>query len=192
MGKVLVFIYEQMADFEVTFLTHLLGADAGKEIIPISNDDKCIRSKSGLVYQALMFVKDVTLSDDIEGLIIPGGWNGEVRNELVALIQALHNQNKLLAAICAGPRFLAKAGVLEHLNYTTSITNWTQMHKDTFNEEDPFPRAHFLDQRLVVDQHIITAKGIAFIDFAIAVCDWFKLFESVEDKMTFTKSILGT
>ena len=33
MGKILVFIYDQMADFEITFVTHMLGADLGKEIV---------------------------------------------------------------------------------------------------------------------------------------------------------------
>jgi len=44
MGKILVFIYDQMADFEITFVTHMLGADLGKEIVTIAYEDKLIKS----------------------------------------------------------------------------------------------------------------------------------------------------
>ena len=31
MGKILVFIFDGMTDYQITFITHLLVADAGKE-----------------------------------------------------------------------------------------------------------------------------------------------------------------
>jgi putative intracellular protease/amidase len=102
MGKILVFIYDEMADFEITFVTHLLGADSGKEIITIGYEDKLIKSKSGIVYKPIKLIKDV-LTEEVEGLIIPGGWNGKIRPELIELIQNLNVKGNLLAAICAGP-----------------------------------------------------------------------------------------
>lgn len=190
MGKVLVFIYDQMADFEITFVTHLLGADGEKEIITVAYEDKLIKSKSGIVYKPTRLMKDV-LKDDVEGLIIPGGWNGEIRPELIELIQNLNVKGKLLGAICAGPRFLAKAGVLEKVRYTTSIVEWTEAHVKQFMEGDPFPRRNFILERVVRDGNIITAQGTAFIDFAIEVCDWFGLFEDEEDRKGFAKTIKG-
>ena len=32
MGKLLLFIFENMTDYEITFIAHLLKADAGKEV----------------------------------------------------------------------------------------------------------------------------------------------------------------
>lgn len=191
MGKILVFIYDDMADFEITFLTHLLGADAGKEIIPIAFEDKIIKSKCGILYKPSMIIKDILVNDEIEGLIIPGGWNGEVRVELMDLIKELNDREKLLGAICAGPRFLAKAGVLNDKKYTTSIVEWTDRHKIQFNEEDPFPRNNFENKRVLTDRNIVTAHGVAFVDFAIEVCEWFSLFNNAEDKLNFTKTIKG-
>ena len=40
MSKVLVFIFDGMTDYEITLITHLLGSDAGKEIITIAYEDK--------------------------------------------------------------------------------------------------------------------------------------------------------
>lgn len=190
MGKILLFIYEDMADFEVTFVTHILGADLGKEIITVGYEDKLIRSKSGVIYKPIKLIKDV-LEEEVEGLIIPGGWNGEIRPELIELIRKLHIQKRLLGAICAGPRFLAKAGVLDNVKYTTSIVNWTETHAKQFMESDPFPRENFVQDRVIRDGNVVTAQGTAFIDFAIEICDWFGGFEGEEDKRGFVKLIKG-
>jgi len=45
--------------------------------------------------------------------------------------------------------------------------------------------------RVVRYEDVITAQGIAFIDFAIEICDWFNLFESKEDRNNFTENIKG-
>lgn len=190
MKSIFVFIYDDMADFEITFITHLLAADLGLEIVTISYEDKLIRSKSGIIYKPEKLIKDV-LKEDADGLIIPGGWNGEIRPELIKLIQSINSKGNLLGAICAGTRFLAKAGVLDNVSYTTSIINWTETHRKNYMEDDPFPRQNFILDRVIRDSNVITAQGNAFIDFAIEVVDWFGGFDDEEDKIAFTKVIKG-
>ena len=90
MGKILIFIYEGMADFEITFVTNLLGVNLGKEIITIGYENELIKSKSGIEYKPSKLVKDV-LEYDIEGLIIPGGNNVEVRAEIINLIRDIND-----------------------------------------------------------------------------------------------------
>lgn len=191
MGKVLLFIFNGMTDYEITFITHLLKADAGKEVIAISYEDSLVTGSSGLIYKPSKLVGDV-LNEDVEGLIIGGGWFGEVRNELIDLIHKLDSQNKLLAGICgAGTFFLAASGVLDNVKYTTPITCWSEKHINVFGNADPFPRGNYMQKRVVVDKNIITAQGTAFIDFAIEICNWFNLFESQEDKDGFTNLYKG-
>lgn len=185
--KFLLFIFDNMTDYEITFIAHLLKADAGKEVITISYEDKLIRGTSGFVYKPDKLVKDV-LNEDVEGLIICGGWFGEVREELIELIQKLNAQNKLLAGICgAGTFFLARAGILNKVSYTTPITRWTEKHMEVFGDADPFPRENYIEKRVVVDKNVITALGTGFIDFSVAICSWLQLFESEEDKQQFMK-----
>ncbi|MHB1652183.1 MAG: DJ-1/PfpI family protein [Desulfitobacteriaceae bacterium] len=191
MGKILVFIFDGMTDYEITFITHLLSTDAGKEIITIAYEDKIIKSRSGLLYKPARLIIDV-LNEDVEGLLICGGWCGDTRHELIQLIHNLNSERKLLGAICgAGTVFLAKAGVLNNVKYTTPIVEWTQKHIDVFGEKDPFPRENFVLERVVRHENVITAQGIAFIDFAIEICDWFNLFENQEDRNNFAKNIKG-
>ena len=78
-----------------------------------------------------------------------------------------------------------------NVKYTTPIVEWKQKHIDVYGAKDPFPRENFVSERVVRNENIITAQGIAFIDFAIEICDWFNLFENQEDRNNFTKSIKG-
>lgn len=191
MGKIAVFLFDNMTDYEITFLTHLLKVDAGKEIVTISYEDKAVRSASGVVYKADTQVKNVR-NDEIDALILCGGWYGELRGELTELIQEVNEKNKLLAGICgAGTYFLAASGVLNNVTYTTPITQWTQKHREVFGEADPFPRENYVCSRVVVDKNVITAQGIAFIDFSVAVCDWLGLFASEEEKNSFWQLYKG-
>lgn len=187
MGKIAVFLFDNMTDYEITFLTHLLKVDAGKEIITLSYEDKMVRSASGVMYRADKRVKDVS-DGEIGGLILCGGWFGEVRSELIELIQKLNAKNKLLAGICgAGTFFLAASGVLNNVRYTTPITQWTEKHREVFGTVDPFPRENYVQSRVVTNKNVITAQGIAFLDFAVAVCDWLGLFSSEDEKNSFQK-----
>ncbi|MEG0295178.1 MAG: DJ-1/PfpI family protein [Clostridium sp.] len=189
MGKVLLFIFDEMTDYEITFVTHLLRTSGNKEIVTISYNDKVIKGRSELEYKPSKTIYEV-MDEDVEGLIIPGGWYGETAAELIELIKDLNSKGKLIGAICgAGTVFLAKAGVLENVKYTTPATEWTEKHRQVFGENDPFPRENFLDKRVVRDGNIITATGIAFIDFTIEICDWFNLFDDEDDKLNFYKSI---
>lgn len=190
MEKVLVYIYDGMADYEISLLVHFLGADCGKEIVTIS-DKKVVRNKAGMLFESHYRTNEVNVDDNIEGIIIPGGWRKELDYHLIRLLQELNVKNKLLAAICAAPWMLAKAGILNDVVYTTSISRWQQQDIDFYGFEDPFPRERFQDKRVVRDRNIITAKGIAFIDFAIEVCDYFRLFKDVSEKEELVNELKG-
>lgn len=191
MGKILVFIFDDMTDYEITFITHLLNTSGDKEIITFAYEDKMIKGRSGFLFKPSRLLSDV-LNEDVEGLILTGGWYGETKPELLHLINSLNSKGKLISAICgAGTIFLAKAGVLQSVKYTTPVIEWTQRHRDIFGEKDPFPRENFILERIVRDRNIITAHGTAFIDFAIEICDWFNLFENEKEKENFSKNIKG-
>jgi hypothetical protein len=57
--------------------------------------------------------------------------------------------------------------------------------------ENPFEWVYYRDQRVVVDENIITAKGYAFVDFAIAICRALNLFKNDAEIIEFRESIMG-
>lgn len=184
MGKILCFIYDDMADFEMVLACQTLKYLNRFELVPIAYEMKTIKSNPGLIYQPAATVKEALAFDDAEGLIIPGGWNDEQRQELTQLIQKLNQAGKLVSAICAGPQYLARAGILENHKFTTTLS------KDYFvsqGKEDFFPRQNYVEQHVVRDANVITAKGNAFVDFAAEIGDWFNMFENLEEKSEFIK-----
>ena len=191
MGKVLVFLFDGMTDYEITFICHVLHSDAGKDIITVAYEDRVVKAQSGFNFEP-----DCTLAEvvdlDTEGLILCGGREVDIKPSLVKLIQRYHGERKLLAAIgTAGTIMLAKSGVLDEATYTTPLTQWSTKYHSVYGIQDPFPRDNCIEKRLVRDRHIITAQSIAFLDFTLEICAWFKLFQNHQEKHAFAKLIKG-
>jgi len=182
MSKILVFLADKMADFEINLTCHLLAKN-NLEIIPIAYEKSVLTALSGLKYIPRFIISEVTGFSDIDGLIIPGGFHCEQREELTRLIQKLHSSGKLTAAICAGPQYLARAGLFEKTHYTTTMT--VESHKEFFSKAGnfPFPQHMFLDKPVVREGNVITAKGSAFIDFSIEILDYFGVFKEKMEKL---------
>jgi putative intracellular protease/amidase len=114
-----------------------------------------------------------------------------LHERLITIINQLNQSDKLLAAICFGPWMLAKAGVLENRKYTSSIVKWQEELSELFGIQDPFPVEGYVEARVVRDKNIITAKGAAFIDFAIEVCDYFGGFQEEDQRENFEREYKG-
>ena len=187
MKKLLCFIYDDFADFEMVLACMPLYHSEDYEIEYIAYEDSAIKSWGGLTIIPDKKVSDIAQTNDIEGIILPGGNGRIVKPELTNLVKQLNEEKKLIASICAGPEFLAKMGLLDGVQYTTSET--PEMYVER-KELDPFPRDTFIDKRVVKDGNIITAQGYAFVDFALEIWDCLDLFENdsekEEDKKLFT------
>ncbi len=175
MGKILCFISENMADFEITLVLHKLKQIGARDIVAVGDTFGSFTSESGLRY-----LPDTTLAqafnlEDVEGLIIPGGPIQPQQPVLTDLIRRLDVEKKLLAAICNGPQYLAYAGILTHRKFTTSCSPAAIAELGII---DPFPRQNYLDRRVVRDGHVITAKGRAFVDFAFEIFAYLGIYQS--------------
>lgn len=166
MGKVLTFIYDEMADFEVTLANQFINQFTEHEVKTVGFTKELKKGRSGMVYKPDLTVLEALNEDGIEGLIIPGGQNDEHREELTTLIEKLKSDNKLLAAICWGPRFLSRTSALDGIKYTTT-------YKREEGVEDSFNWENFSDEGVVVDKNIITAKGNFFVDFSVEILDYY-------------------
>jgi len=102
--------------------------------------------------------------DTYDFVVIPGGkYVSQTVNQDVnikTLVTQFYQRNKLVAAICAGPRFLGQAGLLDGKNFTA----YTGSEKD-------MPKGHYLpDKKAVKDGNIITARGAgAVYEFAYEI-----------------------
>lgn len=179
MSKILCYIYEGMADFEISLLLHRLRNTGKREIISISESVELITAQSGLHYMADSPIDSIQSIEEYEALIIPGGPINNNQNAICPIIQRMIAADKLVAAICFAPQFLGRAGILDNYTYTTSCSE-EKIHQLAC--PDPFNRKTFVSSRCVTDRNLITAQGYAFIDFTEAVCDHLHIFETETQK----------
>lgn len=188
MKRTLCFLYDTMADFEVTLTCSMIDGFEGMELTSIAYDRNLKEGMSRLKYTPDMTVKEALDLDDVECLIIPGGMERVLKDELKDLIQKLDKEGKLICAICAAPEFLAKSGVLENHKYTTTLD---EEYFKANKIKDSFPRNNYVEEKVVRDGNVITAKGKSYVDFTAEIGEAFGAFEDDEDKSAFAKAYKG-
>ena len=129
------------------------------------------------------FVADTLFSEKLykcETVVIPGGLPGATNlrsdERVISLVSKFNKDNKLIAAICAGPIVLGKAGVLEGKDATCYP-----------GFEDALNCQNYLLDNVVVSKNIITSRGPATaFEFAFAIAKYLNLdVEELEKGMLF-------
>lgn len=173
MNTILCYASNEMADFEVVLTLQLLRAKGRKDIVPVGIDLSPVVGQSGLTLQPRATLAQALNLPDVEALIIPGGPIRPQPDGLTPLIQKIDREKKLLAAICFGPQYLGRAGILNHHQFTTSCS---EDKIKSMQVPDPYPRHNYVEARIICDGNVITAQGSAFVDFAYAVADYLDAF----------------
>ena len=105
-------------------------------------------------------LQDVTLYD---GVVIPGGMPGATNlrdhERVIKIVKQMSDQDKLVAAICAGPIVLERARVIDG----KEVTSYPGFEQD-------LPNSIYKQENVVACGNIITARGPAkAVDFAIEI-----------------------
>ncbi len=187
MGKIICFISEDFADFEITLAFHKIRNVGKREVVSMGYNMETVVSESGLHYKPDLTINEAMELDDIEGLIIPGGPIRNQQKELTHFINKLDREGTMLAAICNGPQYLGRAGVLHTRKFTTSCSRESI---NRLHAEDPFPWDNYIDQRVVREGHIITAKGRAFVDFSFEIFDYLGIYQNADDERQLYRDIM--
>ncbi len=166
MKTILCFVPDQCADFEIVLALNMLNWDEERQIQTVGYSHEPMKAQSGVQYTADLTLEEAVKLSDIEGFIMPGGPLREQDARLSAFLLEMNRRGVLLAAICFAPQYLARCGLLDARQFTTSCT---PEHIRKKGVSDPFPRKNYVEERVVVDGNIITAKGYAFVDFAFAI-----------------------
>ncbi|MHA2386867.1 MAG: DJ-1/PfpI family protein [Candidatus Thorarchaeota archaeon] len=170
--KSYVLLYDGFVQFEI-ILSLLLLKDKS-EIHTFSVDERVVSSHERIKAKADLLLEDVD-PDNVDLLIIPGGEPGiyKERKDINTLLQDIHLRGKPIAAICGGPEFLANAGILKDKRITHG-------HDEEYALK-VFTDCALVDEDVVIDGNIITARGQAFAEFAVEICRQLDLFESEKE-----------
>lgn len=161
--KGLIIFHPNMEDVEA-LATKALLVRAGIVIDSITtSSNKWMETAFGQQVRADYFLEEIE-ADTYDFLIIPGGkYVGEIiqeDTEIKQLAKHFNDQNKTIAAICAGPRFLGQAGLLDNKQFTAFPGSEIDMPKGTYLPHE----------KAVIDGNIITARGAGVVyDFVYAI-----------------------
>lgn len=176
--KTLILIYDSFAEFEVSLVGLFMKGKGEVHMISPNNTLEYVTGEGRFQTVPHVTISEVQVSD-YDLLVIPGGNPIPLlANEtLLQLIQAFSARGKVLAGICAGPILLSAAGVLSEKKYTTSYS------PEVLEAKDHFIWDRWTNEDVTLDGNIITAKGNAYVEFAIAIYKALGLFEGEQDEL---------
>lgn len=153
MKRIAVLFADGFEEIELVAVVDILRR-AGVKTDLVSIGNEYVTSARNLVIKADMLMDDTDL-ESYDGIFIPGGGKGaeNLKNSgavLKALKKADSNE-KIIAAICAGPTVLQEAGILNG----TSVTSYPGM-------QEFFIDANYINNVVsVIDGNILTSRGPA-------------------------------
>lgn len=161
MATVLVPLAQGTEELEAVTIIDLLRR-AGIEVVTAGLEAGPVRGSRGTVLLPDATL-DMALGREYDMLVLPGGQPGATHLEqdprLIALIKKMAADKRFIAAICAAPKVLARAGVLEGKR-TTSYPGAL----------DPaqWPGVQIENRAVITDGKVITSRGPGTaMDFAL-------------------------
>ena len=176
--QIYIFLFNGFSDWEIAYLTPELKKRENFEIVYFSKDGQSVCSMGGM--QVLPGKSLIEMNtEDIDLLVLPGGtaWEKGENREVDQLVQTLFTQQKTIAAICGATIYLAQLGLLDQLKHTSNDLGYLKWTVPQYRGE-----VNYLNAPAVTGQHLITASGIAPIEFAQEVFRKLELSEADIDR----------
>ena len=142
----------------LTVVDYLRRADIKIDMVSTTGSKRLLTSQN-VSYEADFLLEEIN-PDDYDGLYIPGGTKGAEslrdNEKVIEIIKKFDKENKLIAAICAGPIVLDRAGVLVN----KKATSFPTVKKELENV------GSYVDDEIVVtDGNITTSRGAAVTNY---------------------------
>jgi len=165
MAKVLVPLAQGCEELEAVTVVDLLRR-AGIEVITAGLDEQPVRASRGMVLVADMTLASALLQE-YDMIVLPGGLPGadNLRDDdrIIERLRSMSAAGKYTAAICAAPKVLAHAGLLQGKR-ATSFPGAL--------ETDSIPDLDYLEKPVVMDGNVITSRGPGTaMDFALTLIE---------------------
>ncbi|WP_028485901.1 DJ-1 family glyoxalase III [Thiomicrorhabdus chilensis] len=166
MSKVLVPLAQGCEELEAVTIIDLL-VRAGIEVTTASLDAERVITASRGVQLVAQTTLDAVKDQTFDLIALPGGLPGadylQQDDRILKLLKSTAEQGGYVAAICAAPKVLVKAGLLDNKQVTSFPGALGQ---------NPAPGMEYLDQAVVEDGRIITSKGPGTaMDFALTLIE---------------------
>jgi len=199
--NVYLYLLDTLADWEIGFITAELNSyryfDKSKEpiaIIKIGNTMNSIKTMGGIQICPDKCIDDIVFTDN-DILILPGGdtWMNDENKKIINIVSEIINGKTIIAAICGATIALANNGLLNNRHHTSNSKVFLEMTCPQYSGSN-----YYIDKPAVVDNNLITATGLAPLEFAYEIFKktnkikenvleaWFQLYKTREAQYFFS------
>lgn len=152
MKKIMMILADGFEEIEALAVVDILRrAEVNCVMVGLSDID--VTGAHGIQVKCDILFDDINLSE-YEGIILPGGMPGalNLKNNirLTETVKDYHSSGRIVAAICAAPIVLEKAGIISG----KQVTSYPSFRDDLHN-------SIYLNDIVAVDGNIITSRGPA-------------------------------
>ncbi|PKL67015.1 MAG: glutamine amidotransferase [Methanobacteriales archaeon HGW-Methanobacteriales-1] len=195
--KVYVYVLNTLADWEIGYLTAELNSgrylDKTRppvELIKIGNTTEPIKTMGGIKITPDETIDNIKFEED-DLLILPGAdtWTEEENKKIIDIVSSIINEKVIIAAVCGATIALANKGILNDRKHTSNDLEVLKMFCPEYTGEN-----FYLNQAAVTDDNLITASGLAPLEFSYEVLKrtnlmktetleaWYQLYKTNESK----------
>jgi len=171
-----VVVFDGFADWEPAHALAELRRWGKRAVRVVGFASSPVISMGGLTVYPDVVLEDVEV-DDVELLILPGGdmWERSTypRPVLESLITRLVATETPIAAICGATLALGRARVLDERQHTSNMRDYLSVHVPEYSGG-----SHYVEAPAVRDRHVITASGLAPVDFAREIFAELQIFSA--------------
>jgi putative intracellular protease/amidase len=180
-NTVYLYVFDTMADWEIGYLTAELNSGryykkglAASKIVTVGIEKTPVTTMGGL-----KILPDIKLDECSIGitdtLILPGGdtWTETIHQPILKMAQRCLQEGIWVAAICGATMGLAQTGLLNSRPHTSNDLAYLKMVCPTYTGEK-----YYKMESVVTDGKLITASGIAPLEFSVHVLKALGVFSS--------------
>lgn len=171
--KIFVFLFDGFSDWEIAYLTPEIKKSEKFDLIYFSRNGKSVLSMGGLRISPDLSLEEIN-PGEVEMLILPGGtaWEKEENSFIDSFVNDLFIKEKAIASICGATIYLGRKGLLDNLKHTSNDLYYLKAVAPEYSGEK-----NYVNSLAVTDGNLITANGIAPIEFAREIFTKLELYD---------------
>lgn len=177
-----VLVFEGFADWEPAHALAELRRSGNRFVVAVGFDANPVTSMGGLRVVPERTLAEIR-SSEVEILILPGGdlWEGSYpETDLNGVLTDLIAADVPVAAICGGTLAVARAGLLNDRRHTSNMPGYIAEHVPRYSGV-----ALYEAVPAVTDRGVITASGLAPVEFAREIFKRLRVFSAADEELWF-------
>lgn len=178
-STVYLYVFNTMADWEIGYLSAELnsGRYYKKGLSPLKIVTIGIDKNPVITMGGIKILPDIEYNEcvieDAAALILPGGntWTEPIHNPILKKAEEFLQKDVIVGAICGATMGLAESGMLNERWHTSNDLEFLKMTCPNYAGEK-----YYKQEPAVTDGNLITASGIAPLEFTVHVLKKLDLF----------------